>query len=238
MTSVVALLPGLLCDATVWTHQRAALAAEGWQGFVPDWGELSSLTAMAHRVLDQAPTAQFAVAGHSMGGRVALEVMRLAPERVTRLVLMDTGVEPLAAGEAGQQERAKRLELLALARQQGMRAMARQWAQGMVHPAYLNTPVFEAILDMLERKTPAIFEAQIQALLARPDARGVLAAVTCPTLLRCGSQDAWSPLARHAQMQTLLPTAQLIAVEDAGHMVTMEQPEVVSSALVKWFKSQ
>jgi pimeloyl-ACP methyl ester carboxylesterase len=233
-TPVVALLPGLLCDAAVWMPQRAALAAGGVTGFVPDWGELSSLTEMARRVLDQAPAAQFALAGHSMGGRVALEVMRLAPGRVTRLALMDTGVEPLDAGAAGQQERAQRLELLALARSQGMRAMARQWARGMVHPAHLATPVFNAILDMFERKTPAIFAAQIEALLARPDARGALAAVTCPTLLLCGRQDAWSTFARHQQMQALLPAARLMAVEDAGHMVTLEQPEAVSAALVRW----
>jgi pimeloyl-ACP methyl ester carboxylesterase len=220
----------------VWTHQSAALAANGMPCFVPDWGDLASLTDMARRVLAQAPTEQFAIAGHSMGGRVALEVVRLAPERVTRLVLMDTGVDPLDGGEAGQRERAGRLALLKVARQQGIRAMGRQWANGMVLPAHRHLPVFDDILGMIERKTPDIFEAQIQALLARPDARGVLAGVSCPTLLMCGRHDAWSTFERHEQMQALLPTASLIAIEDAGHMVTMEQPGAVTAALLEWLK--
>jgi pimeloyl-ACP methyl ester carboxylesterase len=117
-----------------------------------------------------------------------------------------------------------------------MREMGRQWARGMVHPARLDTPLFEEILAMIERKTPAIFEAQIHALLGRPDAREVFTGLQCPTLLLCGRQDAWSPLARHEQMHALLPCSRLVAVEDCGHMSTMEQPAAVSRALVEWFK--
>jgi pimeloyl-ACP methyl ester carboxylesterase len=126
------------------------------------------------------------------------------------------------------------MALLALARERGMREMGRRWARGMVHPARLDTPLFDDVLDMIERKTPAIFEAQIQALLGRPDARDVLRAAACPTLLLCGRQDAWSPLARHEAMQALQPRARLVVVEDAGHMSTMEQPQAVARALAGW----
>jgi pimeloyl-ACP methyl ester carboxylesterase len=229
----VVLLPGLLCDAAVWTAQREALA--GADCVVPDYGALDSITAMARSVLDAAPAPRLALAGHSMGGRVALEIARLAPQRVERMALLDTGLDPLAAGEAGVAEREKRLALLERARRQGMREMGRQWARGMVHPARLDTPLFEEILAMIERKTPAIFEAQIHALLGRPDAREVFTGLRCPTLLLCGRQDAWSPLARHEQMHALLPRSRLVAVEDSGHMSTMEQPAAVSRALVEWF---
>ncbi|NML18828.1 alpha/beta fold hydrolase [Azohydromonas caseinilytica] len=230
----VVLLPGLLCDAAVWREQCQALAFADC--VVPSYGELASITAMARSVLEAAPAQRFSLAGHSMGGRVALEVVRLAPERVERLALLDTGMDPLAQGGAGEQERAKRMALLQVARAKGMRAMGREWARGMVHPSRLDTPLFEEILDMIERQTPAIFEAQINALLGRPDARPVLRALSCPTLLACGRQDAWSPLSRHEEMQALVPGSRLVAIEDSGHMSTMEQPEAVSRALLDWMK--
>ena len=171
-----------------------------------------------------------------MGGRVALEVMRLAPERVERLALLDTGVDPLALNGAGAAERVQRLALLARAREHGMREMGRQWARGMVHPARLDSPVFTAILAMIERKTPDIFAAQLSALLGRPDARDVLAAIRCPALIACGRQDTWSPLERHEQMRALAPRSRLVVIEDSGHMTTMEQPRAVAQALVEWMK--
>ena len=228
------LLPGLLCDEAVWAAQVQALQAHGVACHVPSYGEIDSLQAMARSVLEGAPAGRFALAGHSMGARVALEVVRLAPERVQRLALLDTGIDPLPAGEAGERERARRMELLGIARRDGMRAMGREWARGMVHPSRWDSPVFDAILDMLERKTAAVYEAQIHALLGRPDARPLLAGLACPVLLGCGRDDAWSPLARHEEMHALLPGSRLAVFEQSGHMVTMEQPEAVSRALLDW----
>ena len=117
-----------------------------------------------------------------------------------------------------------------------MREMGRVWARGMVHPSRLDSPLFERILDMIERQTPAIFEAQIKALLARPDARDVLRNLRCPTLLACGREDAWSPLSRHEQMHAMVPQSRLVVIEDSGHMSTMEQPHAVSQALAEWMR--
>lgn len=231
----VVLLPGLLCDEAVWHAQREALSFADC--FVPSYGELASIEEMARSVLAATPAPCFSLAGHSMGGRVALEIVRQAPERVVRLALLDTGIDPIASGEPGQQERDKRMALLHTAQEMGMRPMGQAWARGMVHSAALDTPLFPAILDMIKRQTPAIFQAQINALLARPDARGVLRSVRCPTLLACGRQDAWSPLARHEEMQSLCPGARLVVIEDSGHMTPMEQPAAVSRALLEWMKN-
>lgn len=227
----VVLLPGLLCDEAVWREQCAALAFADC--VIPSYGETDSLVGMAQGVLQTLPP-RFSLAGHSMGGRVALEIARLVPGRVERLALLDSGISPAAQGEAGERERDKRLALLAIAEAKGMRAMGQQWASGMVHADRLGTPLFEEILDMIGRRTPAEFAAQIRALLGRPDATEVLADLSCPTLLVCGRQDAWSPLARHERMQQVNPGARLVVIEHSGHMSTMEQPAAVSRALVDW----
>src|SRR5579863_3475131 len=123
----VFLLPGLLCDETIWADQRAALGDVG-DVLVPDFRHVNSIKAMAQIVLDAAPE-RFSVAGHSMGGRVALEVFRMAPDRVGRLALLDTGVHPRAADEES-----KRGALVELARREGMAAMAARWLPPMLHP--------------------------------------------------------------------------------------------------------
>jgi pimeloyl-ACP methyl ester carboxylesterase len=227
------LLPGLMCDAAVWAPQVQALSAHA-DCVVPAWGLADSLTAMAQQVLDSAPTPTFALAGHSMGGRVALEVMRLAPQRVERIALLDTGTRPLAEGEAGAKEKAGRMALLAMAQRSGMRAMGIQWATPMVHPSVIGTPLFEAVLSMVEHSSPVQFAAQINALLTRPDTAPVLATIACPALVLSGSEDLWSPPAQHATMAEAIAGAQLCIVEQCGHMSTMEQPEAVNAAFAAW----
>ena len=227
------LIPGLLCDAAAWAAQREDLTHLA-ECHVPDLGERTSISAMAERVLAAAPRGRFAIAGHSMGGRVALEVVRRAPERVERLALLDTGYRPLPSGDAGEKERAGRYELLALSRTAGMQAMAERWAHGMVHPDRIGTSVFRAFCAMAARSTPSIFEAQIGALLARPDAAPVLRMIDCPVLIACGRQDAWSPLSRHEEMHAVIPRSRLCVIEASGHMTTMEQPRAVSSAMADW----
>lgn len=228
----IVFLPGLLCDEVVWQEQRKALSFA--DNIIPSYEHAASIEDMAHLVLSEVGAQRFSLAGHSMGGRVALEIARMAPQRVERLALLDTGMEAIATGEAGASERAKRMALLRKARDHGMREMGTQWARGMVHPGRLDTPLFEEVLDMVARFTPAIFSAQINALLGRPDATGVLQSLNCPTLLVCGRQDLWSPLSRHERMQELCPRAELVVIEDSGHMSTMEQPEQVSKALADW----
>lgn len=232
------LLPGLLCDEAVWPDQMAGLAHRA-DSFVPDYGLLNSISEMARFVLASAPAEVFNLAGHSMGGRVALEVVRQAPQRVRRLALLDTGYEPCASGEAGAQEKAKRYALLERARSAGMREMGKLWAPGMVHPSQLDTPLFEAILEMIERRTPEQFEAQITALLARPDAEPVLRSMHCPTWLICGHDDAWSPYARHEAMHAMVPAqwARLEGIADCGHMSTMEKPAEMTALLDAWLNT-
>jgi pimeloyl-ACP methyl ester carboxylesterase len=227
------LVPGLLCDDTVWQPQCPALRPR-IDIQVARHGTADSLGRMAEQILDLAPP-RFALAGHSMGGRVALEVVARAPDRVTRLALMDTGHEGLAPGEAGERERANRMRLVGMAREQGMRAMGADWVRGMVYPRRLDDAVLiGTILDMIERSTPDIFEGQQRALLARPDRSALLTRLHVPTLVLCGHEDAWSTIERHRVIAGLIPGSVLVDLPDCGHMSTLEQPRAVGAALDAW----
>ena len=224
----VFLLPGLLCDEEIWRHQRLALERE-FDIRVPDFRGFGRIAAMAERVLANAPM-RFALAGHSMGGRVALEIHRVARERIDRLMLLDTGVAPVREGEADE-----RAVLVRLARTQGMKALAEAWLPGMVREEDWHDEALVAPLKaMVERFTPEDFARQVEALLNRPDARGELARITCPTTIVCGRQDKWSPLDRHEMMHRAIAHSKLVVIEDSGHMTPAEQPSAITQALRDW----
>jgi pimeloyl-ACP methyl ester carboxylesterase len=233
-TSLI-LVPGLMCDEVVWAHQIDTLSGIADVQIATN-GARDSLVAMAEAIIAQAP-ARFALAGHSMGGRVALEVIRRVPERVTALALLDTGHQPLAAGEAGEREVAGRLALVEKSGRQGMRAMGWEWLQGMVYPSRLTDAILvNAILDMIERKTPELFAAQTRALINRPEATPLLGKIRCPTLVLCGQDDLWSPPRRHEEIRDMIPGSTLTVVPYCGHMSTMERPAAVSEALRAWLE--
>ena len=230
------LIPGLMCDHAVWEPLLPWLAKDRECRMV-DHGQADSLVQMAKQLLQDAPP-HMVLAGHSMGARVALEVLRLAPERVKGVALLDTGYLPKPAGEAGEEEARKRFHLLKIAQERGVRAMANEWVQGMVHPDRLSdAPLIESILAMFERKDAHIFACQINALLNRLDGSDVLRAIKVPTLLMCGKQDAWSTPAQHQAMNALATHATFDVIEDAGHMAPMERPEPVALSLQRWLAS-
>lgn len=227
------LVPGILCDDAIWRPQVAALQASV-DIQVARHGMADSLGAMASAIL-AAAAPRFALAGHSMGGRVALEVFALAPERVTRLALLDTGYEGLPGGAAGAREGQGRMRLLDIAQREGMRAMAQAWSRGMVHPRRLaDTALMNTIIDMIDRATPEQYAAQIRALLARPDRSELLAKIGVPTLVLCGHEDSWSPVAQHRKLAAQIAGSVFVDVPDCGHMSPLEQPDAITEALRAW----
>ena len=132
---------------------------------------------------------------------------------------MTQGIPAIGDGDAGRHECEDRFRLLELARDKGMREMGKHWVPGMVHPERLGTPLYRAILDMIERSTPEKFEAQIAALLGRPDASEHLPLIACPTTIICGRQDSWSPLSRHEAIHAAIVGSTLRAIEDCGPYV-------------------
>jgi pimeloyl-ACP methyl ester carboxylesterase len=228
MKPVLYLLAGLLCDAAIWSAQIAAFEGE-YEVRVPDFTPFTSLTDMAASVLDTAP-ARFALAGHSMGARVALEVVRAAPQRVERLALLDTGTHPVQPGE-----REKRHILVELAQTEGMEALARHWLTSMVAREHRRDAVLmETLRAMVLRMSPQIYLNQVTALLGRPDAGPLLLEIACPTLVGVGRQDAWSPPSQHEPMAAAIACARYVVFEDAGHMAPLEAPHAVTAALRDW----
>ena len=226
---VVYLLPGLLCDRTIWRDQVVGLA-EQFDVRVPDYRDCDSIGAMAQVVLEAAPP-QFALAGHSMGGRVALEIVRQKSQRITRLALLDTAAGPAAAAEYD-----KRMAWVRLAEEQGMKALAGVWLPPMLHPDRVHDKLLVGELEaMIQDFTPAQFAGQIRALLRRPDAVPVLGRVSCPALVICGRQDAWRTVEQHAELASRIPGAALEVIEDCGHMSTVERPVEVTALLRRFF---
>lgn len=227
------LVPGLMCDHTVWDPLLPWLDSTH-PCEITDHGEADSLEQMAIQILKNAPP-EFLLAGHSMGARVALEVLRLAPHRIAGVALLDTGYLPKAEGETGEEEVRKRFHLLQIAQENGVRMMAKTWVQGMVHPDRLNdASLIDAILAMFERKSADLFAKQIHALIHRPDASDVLSSIQVPTLILCGQQDGWSPPSQHEAMRNLVSHATLALIDHAGHMAPMERPREVATEMLDW----
>ena len=224
----ILLLPGLLCDASVWTGQVEALRPHA-HILVADFSQHDSLEVMARSALAMVEGPIIAI-GHSMGARVAMEMVHLAPERIQKLALIDTGIDTRREGEE-----AKRQVLVDLAFAEGMGALADRWLPPMVHVDRVEDQALLAPLkEMVMRATPEQHQRQIRALLNRPNLVPRLADVTCPTLVMVGRQDRWSPLAQHEEMAARIPNAELVVIEDSGHMTLLEQPEQVSNALLRW----
>jgi pimeloyl-ACP methyl ester carboxylesterase len=224
----ILLLPGLLCDASVWRAQTGALRAYA-HVLVADFSQHDSLEAMARSALAMTDGPIIAI-GHSMGARVAMEMAHLAPDRIEKLVLIDTGIDSRRDGEE-----AKRQVLVDLAFTEGMEALADRWLPPMLHVDRVEDHALLAPLKaMVMRATPEQHQRQIRALLNRPNLLPRLSDIACPTLVMVGRQDRWSPLAQHEEMAARIPNAELVVIEDSGHMTLLEQPEQVSRALLRW----
>jgi pimeloyl-ACP methyl ester carboxylesterase len=219
------LLPGLLCDGTIWEAQCDTFSRFA-DVRIPDFRHVNSIGAMARMVLDAAPE-RFLLAGHSMGGRVALETIRIAPERIERIALLDTGIHRQAAGEE-----AKRQILIDIARNDGMAAMCARWLPPMLHPDH--TAMIPPLTEMVLRSTPDTFANQQRALLDRPETPAALRAIQCPALVLCGREDQWSPVKQHEEIAVAIPHSKLVVIEHAGHMAPYEQPEAVTKTMLEW----
>lgn len=229
MTPLV-LIPGMMCDARLFAPQIAAFSGRR-DICLPSLHRASSIAALARGVLEGAPP-RFALAGLSMGGIVAMEMLRQAPERIERIALLDTN--PLAERE---EVKARRLPQIEAARAGDLARVMRE----DMKPNYLaEGPGRQEILDLCMEMAlglgPDVFERQSRALMDRPDQSETLRGAALPALVVCGRHDALCSVERHELMAGLIPGAALEIIEGAGHLPVLERPEETNAALARWLE--
>lgn len=226
MTYPLVLLPGLLCDDALWAHQLRHL---GGDVTVADLTRDDSLGAMAGRVLAAAPPV-FDLAALSMGGYLAFEILRRTPGRVARLCLLDT-----AAQADTEEQAARRRGLIDLAGRGQFKGVTPRLLPLLLHPDRLaDTTLTADVMAMAERVGAEAFLRQQRAIMGRPDSRPGLSAITQPTLVICGREDALTPLARSEEMAAAIPRARLAVIEECGHLATMERPQAATALMRLW----
>jgi pimeloyl-ACP methyl ester carboxylesterase len=224
------LLPGLLDDARLWRHQVGNLA--GTMPVVADLTGADSMALLAASALAQAPAERFVLAGLSMGGYVALEMMRQAPQRVEALALLDTTARPDTA-----EATSARHQLMALA-QSDFPAVTRRLMPRLVHPGRLSDEALTTVVtSMADDVGKDAFFRQERAIIDRIDSRPYLGRLDCPVLVLCGREDALTPLEVHEEMAAGIPNASLAVIPHCGHLSTLERPEEVTGEMKAWIDS-
>lgn len=227
----IVLVPGLNCSARLYAEQIPALWRFG-PVVVADHTRDDSIAAIARRILAAAPPL-FALAGLSMGGYIAFEIMRRAPQRVAKLALMDTGARPETA-----EQTARREAPMALARAGNLIRVADNSFVFFVHPdRHTDVALRDAVRAMAEDVGAPAYLRQQQAIMARPDSRPGLSAIACPTLILVGAQDRGTPPELAQEIAAGIANSRLVVVPDCGHLSTIERPEAVTEALVEWMQS-
>jgi pimeloyl-ACP methyl ester carboxylesterase len=224
------LLPGMMCDERMWEAQIRDLPQSTQ---VPSLAGFKTFSEMASSILENTPE-QFGVAGLSMGGILALEMWRQAPERITHIALIDTN--PFADAP---DRKSLRLQQIETALNGGLRELAVE----QLKPLYLaqsnrdDDELLGTILDMALDLGPEVFRTQSIALRDRADSVEILTDISCPTVVICGAEDTLCPVGYHEYMASRIPGAKLIVIDDCGHLASMEQPDVVTSELHRLFSS-
>jgi pimeloyl-ACP methyl ester carboxylesterase len=222
------LLPGLLNDVRLWQYQISGLANVA-RATVANLTGTDSISALASTALSQAPAERFALAGLSMGGYVALEIMRQAPDRILALALLDTSARPDTP-----QATENRRNLMQLA-ETNFPAVVDTLLPKLVHPSHLkDTSIVTTIRAMAESVGKDAFLRQQRAIMARIDSRPFLSKIKCPILVLCGREDAITPVEVHQELVDAIPGSRLTIIEECGHLATLGQPQQVTEALKKW----
>ncbi len=222
------LLSGHLCSEKLWESQIKAFA-DDYECLPYVFRKGDSIENYAQQVLDSAPPG-FSLAGLSMGGYVAFEIMRRAPMRVERLALLDTSAEADTPARTAQ----RYIDMKA-ADDLGLEAFAKTLPNRWMHPDQANQASFcKTVLEMVLSVGHAAQKQQANALMNRVDSFATLATIKCPTLVLCGREDQATPLCMHEDIARLIPDSHLVIIEQCGHLSTMEQPEPVNAALRNW----
>ncbi len=231
MSGNLVLVPGLLCSHDLWLDQIGEFE-EDYDLMIFDHTQYDNLPDMVRYFLADAPDS-FHLAGLSMGGYIAFEIMRQAPERVETLILLDTNARADRQPQIDMRE-----ALIRRAGAEDIRSIAQELMPYLIHPDRLNdTELCERILDMASEVGAEGFQRQQRALIARPDSREALPAIACPTLIICGGGDRLTPPKVHQEMADIIPGTEYHIIPNCGHLSTMECPEEVNGLMRAFLES-
>jgi|SRR5665213_466014 len=226
----------MLCDRAYFEPQLAQLQSVA-DVSVATYPSLCTITDMALSVLDAAPD-RFAVAGHSMGGRVAQEIVARSPDRVLGLGLFGTDYRGLQSEDERSAEEVRRRDWLALIDEAGFEHFVEQWAPRLVAPARRSDlGLLSRISEMARRFGREGLDAHCRAGLSRPDYSSLLGRIAVPTLVIAGSEDTVRPAQLHRSMAARIRDARVAIIKGAGHMMSMEDPEAVNAQMLPWIAS-
>lgn len=227
----IVMLPGMMCDERLFAPQIAHLNGRYHVKTMPIH-EHANMAELAENVLAQSPD-EFALLGLSMGGILAMEILRQAPERITHLALLDTN--PRAELNAVKQHRGPQIE--AVKKGDLTKIMRDEMKPNYLVDSPNKLDILNLCMEMAEDLGNQAFINQSIALRDRPDYQNVLKGVDIPTLIMCGRQDVLCPIERHELMHELISGSTLHIVDSAGHLPTLEQPEIVNKALDLWLEN-
>lgn len=230
-TLPLVLVPGLLCSARLYASQIAALWPHG-QVAVADHRRDDTMEAIAARILKDAPP-HFALAGLSMGGYIAFAMMRLAPERIAKLALLDTSARPDSP-----EAKAGREKFIAMAQASKLHDVVETLTPKFLHRNHVKDEGLKKIVrDMAHDTGPDAFVRQQKAIMTRSDSRPLLSEIGCPTLVLVGDGDELTPPELAREIAADILGSSLVVVPDCGHLSTIEKPDAVNAAMTKWLSA-
>jgi pimeloyl-ACP methyl ester carboxylesterase len=233
MTAALLMLPGHMCDRRLWSLVEPDFHKAGFEVFHGDMSGHISVETMASAILSEAPQS-FVAVGLSMGGIIALEIVRQEPSRMAALIISDSNAAPelpsRAAARRAQQIKVRNGRLAEVIRDE-------------LKPTYLapanreRRDILDLTFDMAMQLGSEVFLRQSEALITRPDSRPTLPRLDCPSLVLCGAEDPVCPPASHRAMADAIPRAELDIIEGAGHLPPLEQPKRFSARVLNWLNA-
>ena len=222
------MVPGMRCDERIFSPQIEALS-QNLEVTIADISNFSSVRELASDVLKKAPKI-FSLLGHSMGGIVAMEIYSQAPDRIEKLILMDTNPK----AELDEVKLKREPQIREVNKGKLLEVMRDEMKPNYLAESENKTSVLSICMDMALNLGPDVFINQSRALQSRLDQQNTIQSIKIPVLIMCGSEDKLCPVERHEMMHNMISDSDLKIINNAGHMPTLEQPRETTEVIKEW----
>ena len=222
------MVPGMMCDERIFSPQIEALS-QNLEVTIADISNFSSVRELASDVLKKAPK-KFSLLGHSMGGIVAMEIYSQEPNRIEKLILMDTNPK----AELDEVKLKREPQIRDVNKGKLLEVMRDEMKPNYLAESENKRSVLNVCMDMALNLGPDVFINQSRALQSRLDQQNTIQSIKIPVLIMCGSEDKLCPVERHEMMHNMISDSDFIIINNAGHMPTLEQPRETTEVIKEW----